>query len=214
MFQIGNTFGARTKTNDSSPVDADGTADDLQGARLTLGRAAKAYETKHAELVASRTRLAELDQSIGLKIADDIDANMDILERQTVQARIQQLEPATAVLRQRKDDAEVAVQRAERAAQIDQQCTALENLQVVALEIDAAIDTLSHVTSKLAAALEQARASGAGGKYQSFLVDAKLELQRFVNLAIDPVTGTGMVPSRMRRYVKWSDLIPSPAVRS
>jgi|CXWL01.1.fsa_nt_gi HEPN domain-containing protein len=209
MFQVGNKFGTKKKEPDMIQIDPDAPAT-LLAAHQTLGSAKKAYQVRVEKLAALTAQLAELDRRIGQKLADDEVADTEILEQQALQGRVRQLESAMTVLMQRRDDAEAAVQRAEQAIRIDRQCTALEHLQVVALEVDAAIATLGHVTSKLAAALEQARLTGAGGKYQSFLVDAKLELQRFVNMAIDEVTGTGKVPDRMRRYAKWSECIPGP----
>lgn len=125
--------------------------------------------------------------------------------------RIQQLESATAVLRQRKDEAEAAVQRVELAAAVEKEAEASAYLKLtVAPKIDDVIDQLSRVSTELETALDAARIAGVGLPPQSFLMEAKLQLGLFVALAIDPVTWTGKVPDRMRRYARWSDCIPGP----
>ena len=96
MFGIGNKFGGARRAAPVERNHAESTAT-LQGARLTLGRASKALETKTAELTEARSRLIELEQIVGNKMADGEDASAEVHAMQAAESLVKQLSVAVAV---------------------------------------------------------------------------------------------------------------------
>jgi hypothetical protein len=207
-FEIGNIFGSKSRRSapvEHSQAESTGT---LVGARLTLGRANKALETKTDELKASQVRLSELDLAIGQTLADDGDASADIQERQSLQSRIQQLESATAVLRQRKQDAENAVTKTERAAKEDAKVAALARLKAVGVKVDQLLVALEHlVNEEIMPGIDEVR-SAVGN--QNFIIVLQLEFERLLLYAVRRLVPKGNVAGRCLLYDKWSDAIPDP----
>jgi hypothetical protein len=206
MFGIGNTFGRRSAPAEKSQAENSG---NCVGARLTLGRASKAYELKSGELADTSTKLAELDQVIGEKLADDLDATADIHERQRLHARVQQLEAATAVLRQRKDEAEASLKQAGQAAAVESTANALAKNKAVALRIDDAFQVLHQLAQEQAASWDAVCLIGGADVYGSYKTDAKLHFQLFLNLAAHPMTGKGFVSPAFMKFQKFSESAPT-----
>jgi hypothetical protein len=113
MFGLGNKFGGARR---SAPIETSQkeSAATVPAAQLALEHATKAYQVKVDELTDAHTRLAELDPIIGRKLADNENADMDLLERQTTLARIHQLQATISVLLERKTSAEVVLEQALR----------------------------------------------------------------------------------------------------
>jgi hypothetical protein len=132
----------KTLLSRSTPTEPPGSAgtiptdatDKAWGAYMTVSRA---WKTKTSELTESRSRLAELDQIIGEKNADGIDASADVHARQSAHSLMTQLESAVAVLLQRKQAAEANWTQVKRQAVITADDEANTAFKASVLELEA-----------------------------------------------------------------------------
>lgn len=175
------------------------------------GKTKAQVQRLRAELDTAALAVKQAERTVGERRTDDLDITEATEELRQAGDRVRALQAALNFAIQKDEAALAALKDAERQAAIEKEVDALAYLKLtVAPKVDDALDQLERVTAELAIALDQARAMGAGGKHQTFLTEARLELQRFTNLALDPVTGLGKMPSRMMKYTRWSDCIPHP----
>jgi chromosome segregation ATPase len=199
-FEIGNIFGSKSRR--AAPVEhnqAESTAT-LQGAQKALGRANKALETKTDELKAAQVRLSELDLAIGQTLADDGDASADIQERQSLQSRIQQLESATAVLRQRRAEADAALKNDERGVAASAIVEARMSLLALAPEWEKVFVTVNQLAIETASRTDRLRVVGGNEKYARAVTEISRQVGLFAGVNLSPVTGHGRLPERLMRY--------------
>lgn len=189
----------------------DAAANTVAGKRLAKGRTHAKVDALTADLAAARRISVQAHQQLGECVNDEQDVRAPTEALKQADDRVQALEAALAVAISKDETAHAELTQAIVQASFETEVAALFHLKrVVAPKVEEALGQLERVSTELAAALHRAGVAGAGGQHQSFLTDARLELQRFANLALDPVTGAGKVPSRMMKYTRWSECIPEP----
>lgn len=214
MLSLKNPF--KTTTAAPSPIEPERpTENDPNRAvkrwELEHGRTRKRLEELTSQQATAAAACAEARRTVGARMEQGEDGTIAMAALTQAEGQLRACELALTIAREKDQHAQSELRNAKHQAVIEGEVVALANLKlVVAPKVEEALGQLERVSTELAAALIQAHGAGVGGRPQSFLIDARLELQRFVNLALDSVTGTGGVPRRMMRYTRWSECLPEP----
>ena len=194
-----------------TPSTPDAAANTVAGKRLAKGRTHAKVDALTAALKAARLASVQAHQQLGECLHDELDVRAPTEALKQADDRVQALEAALAVAISKDETAHAELTQAIVQASIETEVAALFHLKrVVAPKVEDVLGQLERVSTELATALNHAHVAGVGGQYQSFLIDAKLELQRFTNRALHVVTGMGAVPDRMMKYTRWSECLPEP----
>ena len=97
---------------------------------------------------------------------------------------------------------------ATRQASIEGEVEALSHLKTVALKADQLFDALEHLAHELAEAANAVRVASGPGIHTSFLIDAQLQFQLFLQRAAHPLTQRGHVPLPFMKFQKFSECLP------
>ena len=198
-FELGNMFGSKYRraapvehSQAQSPASRD-------GAQAALERAANTHTTKNDELSEARSRLAELDQIVGEKLADDLDAAPEVLARQSAQARVTQLELAVGILCQRQQDAATALKAAEQAAADDAVSSAHARLAALGPVAEALFAEVKRFRTNLARETENLRVCG-GNSYVYSLSELTAQFDLFMKIANRPPSADAFDSGAYRKY--------------
>jgi hypothetical protein len=208
MDAVRMLFGRPVKPRVDSPTVAHVTASELDGLR----REAEAADAKVGEftqrLSAEQHALGQVEHQLAERLSMGEDASDLMVHVRQVEEHVRGLGLALHRVQQQQDQARTALLEATKQRELAQYAQAMERLKRDALTIDEALDTLEQSCTQAATSMltiQQLRA----GHTQGFIVTCRLELQRFADIAISPLTGTPKPPSRMMKYRKWSESIPS-----
>jgi hypothetical protein len=178
---------------------------------LEQGRTHKRLEELTSQQATAAAACAEARRTVGERMEKGEDGTNAMAALTQAEEQLRACELALTIAREKDQRAQSELRNMKLQASIEAEVAALSRLKhIVAPQVDDVLAQLERISGELAAALNHACVTGAGGQHQSFLIDAKLELQRFTNRALHVVTGTGAVPDRMMRYARWSECIPEP----
>ena len=208
MDAVRMLFGRPVKPRIDGPTVAPVTASELDGLRREgEGTAAKVKELAE-RLAGEQASLVALRQRLGELIHGGEDGAEVLADIRLIEDRVRGLELALSLAQQKQDQALTALTDLTKQAEAAKYAQAMERLKRDALKIDEALDTLEQSCTQAATSMltiQQLRA----GHAPSFIVTCRLELQRFADIAISPLTGIPRPPSRMMKYSRWSESIPA-----
>lgn len=208
MDAVRMLFGRPVKPRIDGPTVVPVTASELESTRREAESAASKVEDFIQRLAGEQASLVSLRQRLGELIHGGEDGAEVLADIRLIEDRVRGLELALSLAQQKQDQALTALTDLTKQAEAAKYAQAMERLKRDALKIDEALDTLEQACTQAAASMltvQQLRA----GHAQSFVVTCRLELQRFADIAISPLTGIPRPPSRMMKYQRWSDALPS-----
>lgn len=207
MFQLGNTFGKKSMAQ-TEKIQS-GRSVTSHGAQEALDRANKAYNVKTAELAEARSRLTELDQNIGEKIADGGDATAEVLARQSAQSLVTQLESAVAVLLQRKQETEAAFKKATMVEKREALRAKLQQLADLGSTVDAQMAENGRLAAEAIHVISEIRSFSCDG-INKRLVDAVLLFRVKLLDTCEKMPGCWTGADLFKKREPWSACLPTP----
>lgn len=177
---------------------------------LEQGRTKKRIEDLDSQHAAATEARDQAQHAYGAQVESGEASEISLATLKQAEEHIRACEAALTIAKEKDRAALAALKDAKRQAGIEKEFEALAYLKLtVAPEIEDMIALVARLSAKLASGLEDARLAGAGGPYNS-LTNAPQALAIFLGMSMDPLTGTGRVPDRLRPYKIWSDCLPDP----
>lgn len=218
MFGVKNPF--KTPTRPETPADSmtpgehpSPTVDKkVIGAKLTFDRAKKALETRTAENAAAYERHTKAERGVGEAIDNGKDLAQASREMNDAETALKQTQAAVTVARERVNEAQTALQRAEQLVAQEAKYKALDYMKhEVGPEVDRLLAELEQLLKdKVRPGLAACGQAGFSTIESVFLLDARPEFERFLWQAAQVLRTPGG-PSRVfNKYSRWSDVFPDP----
>jgi hypothetical protein len=210
MLTLKNPFAKPTPATEpagSSMPEADKA---LKRWQLEQGRTRKRVEELMGQLEAARVALEQSEQTLGERMADGVDSTTATDAMKHASDHVRALEVALAVATKKDVTAEAELKQAERQVASDAEDAASARVLARAAEGEAILKTLRQFALDLARdqkELGEIRRTNGTERSAAGVGEIPDQLMFFLKLALDPGTGTGLRPYRMRPYASWTECL-------
>ena len=188
--------------------------DALKGAQLARGRTKAKVDSLQEALTAAQSAAAVLAKEEADSVADsDVLPTISSKALQKAQDQVRLLESGLAVARQRDQDAQTALERAQLLLSVAQEERAFAHLKNdVAPKADQLFASVqAYIENELVPAIDTARAVSGAGSHQSFLIDLTLGFEMLFLRAAQKIIPKGRAHVVSLGDRTFASLVPDPS---
>jgi hypothetical protein len=177
---------------------------------LSQGKTRARVESLRAELEAARHTLAQAERAVGDQLVEGLDATVATDTMKQASDRVRVLESALAVAIQKDEAAQADLKEAERQVAIDAEAAARASLNALAPRGEELLAAVNQYCAELARdkeAVRLARLAIGDERHSIDVAELARQFELFAARAANPLTGQGLLPSRLMRFSSWSDCL-------
>lgn len=177
---------------------------------LEQGRTRKRVEELTGQLDTARRTFADAKQAYGEREIEGVDTSEAEAAMQRAEGRVRALEVALTIAKQKDEAAQAERNNAKRQVVSDSLVEAAARLNAHGPEGDALFTALEEFcidVSRDKEAVRLARLAMGDERHTVDVAELSRQFELFVARAANPLTGQGILPSRLMRFSSWSDCL-------